>query len=118
MNPKQTSFSGTEKFYFFLHFLAVIFVWTGPFLVSWKIMIPVYVLVTIQFIIFKSCLMNKRHGLDESDDHTFYSEVFELMGFQPDRKMLKFFVRKVLNIFLTIMTLLWQLVLGNNPLLF
>ena len=81
-------------------------------------MVTAYFLVTAQFIIFKSCLLNKRHGLDESDDHTFYAELFEMMGFQPNRRKLKKFIRKYLNIFLIMVTLIWQVGLGFQPLLF
>ena len=81
-------------------------------------MIPIYVLVTIQFIVFKSCLMNKHHGLDESDDHTFYAELLEMMGFQPDRRKLKIFIREYLNVILVLVTLVWQLGFRIEPLLF
>lgn len=118
MKEGLKSYSGKEKFYFFIHLLAVLVAWTGPFLFLWKIMIPLYILVSVQFIIFKSCLMNKRHGLDESNDHTFYAELFEMMGFQPNRRKLKMFIREYLNVILVLTTLLWQVVLGNQPLVF
>ena len=81
-------------------------------------MIPIYFLVIAQFIVFKSCLLNKRHGLDESNDHTFYAELFELMGFQPNRRKLKTFIRRYLNIALISVTLIWQVGLGFEPLLY
>ena len=63
--------------------------------------------------------MNKKHGLEESDDYrTIYSELFELMGFQPNRRKLKAFIRKYLHIILAIITLIWQVGLGFEPLLF
>ena len=118
MKKSLQSYSLEQKFYFFIHLLAVIVAWTGPFLFSWKIMIPVYFLVTAQFVIFKSCLMNKHHGLDESDDHTFYAELFELMGYQPNRSKLKIFIRKYLNFVLIATTIVWQIGFGFQPLIF
>ena len=118
MKEDLKSYSKEEKVYFFIHLIAIIFAWIGPFLFSWKIIIPVYILVTAQFIIFKSCLMNKHHGLDESDDHTFYAELLELIGFQPNRRELKKFIRGYLHVILAIITLLWQVGLGFEPLLF
>ncbi len=112
------SYSTEEKIYFFIHLLSVIVAWTGPFLFSWKLMIPLYIMVSAQFIIFKSCLMNKHHGLDESDDLTFYAELFELMGFQPNRRKLKLFIRNYLNIILIAVTLGWQVGLDIKPLFF
>jgi len=111
------SYSFEQKMYFFVHLLAVILAWTGPFLISWKIMIPVYLLVSAQFYIFKSCLMNKHHGLDENNDHTFYAELFELMGYQPNRRKLKIFIRKFLNVVLIATTVIWQIGFGVKPLL-
>ena len=118
MEKGLESYSNLEKFYFFIHLLAVIVAWTGPFLFSWKIMIPIYILVSVQFYIFKSCLMNKHHGLDENNDHTFYAELFELMGYQPNRRKLKTFIRRYLNIALISVTLIWQVGLGFEPLLY
>jgi hypothetical protein len=118
MEKGLQSYSTKEKIYFFIHLLAVLVAWTGPFLFSWKIMIPLYFLISAQFIIFKSCLMNKHHGLDESDDHTFYAELFELLGFQPNRRKLKKFIRGYLHVILAIITLIWQLGLKIKPLLF
>ena len=62
--------------------------------------------------------MNKHHGLDESGDHTFYAELFELMGFQPSRRKLKIFIRKYLNIILIAVTVIWQIGFGFEPLFF
>ena len=81
-------------------------------------MVSVYSLVIAQFIIFKRCLMNKKHGLEESEDHTFYAELFELMGFQPNRRALKTFIRNYLHVILAVFTLIWQVGLGFEPLLF
>jgi len=118
MKKGLESYSTEEKIYFFIHLLLVIVAWTGPFLFSWKIIIPIYFLVIAQFIVFKSCLLNKRHGLDESNDHTFYAELFELMGFQPNRRKLKNFIRYYLHVILSIITLIWQVGLGFEPLLY
>jgi hypothetical protein len=79
---------------------------------------PLYFLVSAQVNIFKSCLMNKHHGLDENGDHIFYAELFELMGFQPKRRKLKFFIREYLNFVLITTTIVWQVSFGFDPLLF
>lgn len=81
-------------------------------------MLPAFLIVVLQFLIFKKCLMNETHGLDEGDDHTFYAELLEKMGFKFNRKKLKTFVRGYLYILLGIATYVWQVVLGNAPLLF
>jgi hypothetical protein len=103
---------------FWLHLFVTLLAWVAPFLFSWKWSLPVYAAVMIQFAVFGRCLVNKEHDLDESGDATFYSHLFEKMGFQPDRRRLKFYVRKVYYPVLATVALLWQEVLGIAPLLF
>ncbi|MBP6686460.1 MAG: hypothetical protein KA160_01275 [Lacibacter sp.] len=89
-----------------------------PFLVTWKIVVPVFVATIAQHAVFGRCLLNAKHGLSEDDGSTFYSEVIERLGFQPNKEAIRFFVRKVLYLLLTIVTLTWQVILNNKPLLF
>ncbi len=62
--------------------------------------------------------MNAGHQLNEEEHNTFYAELLEIVGFQPNRKSIKWFVRNLLYPLLAGVTLLWQLVLGFEPLLF
>ena len=103
---------------FLLHLILTIGALFLPFLVSWQITVPVLVLVIAQHIVFGRCLMLTGHDVSENDGSTFYSHVFERLGFQPNKKAIRFFVRKILYVLLTIITLTWQLLLGNEPLLF
>ena len=119
MTKSLKSFSREEKIYFSIHLFGVGLAWAGPFLFSWEIMVPVYSLVIAQFIIFKKCLMNEKHGIEENDENqTVYSELFEIMGFQPNRPKLKSFIRNYLHVILAVFTLIWQVGLGFEPLLF
>lgn len=104
--------------WFYFHLVVVILSWAGPFLVSWYILDPVYILVIVQFIIFDRCLVNARHGLHEGEDRTFYSELFESMGLKPKRRPLKIFVRRYLYILLSIAAILIQEGLHFKPLWF
>jgi hypothetical protein len=90
----------------------------APFLITWKIIVPIFVITIIQHAIFGRCLLNAKHGLSETDGSTFYSELIERLGFQPNKVAVRFFVRKILYPLLTIVTLIWQVVLGNKPLWF
>lgn len=97
---------------FWLHLLLVIGAWVGPFVISWKILVPAYLLVMLQFAVFDRCLMNEHHGLDEkADDRIFYTDLLERIGFRPNRKMLKRFVRRYLYLLLSAVALLWQVAL-------
>lgn len=104
--------------WFIIHLIFLFASWAAPFLVTWKFLIPIYSLVLLQFVVFKRCLMNSEHGLDDSDDHTFYAELMEKMGFKPNRKKVRGFVRSWIYLALVVVAFLWQVVLENEPILF
>lgn len=103
---------------FLLHLLLTIGALFLPFLVSWQITVPVLLLVIAQHAIFGRCFMLSGHEVSEDDGSTFYSHVIERFGFQPNKKAIRFFVRKILYALLTTITLIWQLLLNHKPLLF
>ncbi len=103
---------------FLLHLFVTLLAWVAPFLFSWYILVPVYLAVLLQFAVFGRCLMNAEHDMDETNDATFYSHLFEKMGLRPDRARLKFYVRRVIYPVLSAVALVWQLALGIEPVLF
>jgi hypothetical protein len=103
---------------FWLHLVVTIGAWVAPFLLSWYIIVPIYALVVIQFLIFGRCLVNEKHELGEADDMTFYAYLFEAIGIPVNRKRLKWYVRRMFYQVLSVFTLIWQLLLGNEPLWF
>ena len=103
---------------FWLHTLLVVAAWIAPFLFSWKLAVTAYVAVMIQFAIWGKCLMNEHHGLDESEGRIFYTELLEKMGFKPNPKLVKTIVRQWLYPSLALIAIVWQVLLGNAPLLF
>lgn len=113
---KQVSSDHNAVFWF--HVLITALAWIGPFLFSWYLMVPAYLIVLLQFLIFKRCLLNGSHKLDDSSDTTFYSYLFEKLGIHVNRSTLKVWVRRYFYVILSAFTLLWQLVLGIEPLLF
>jgi hypothetical protein len=117
---KKTPASGNLKseLFFGFHLLVTLTAWVAPFLFSWKWSLPVYAAVMLQFAFFGKCLMNEQHDMTEDDHATFYSYLFEKMGFRPNRKRLKFYVRKVYYPVLATVALIWQEVLKFEPLLF
>jgi hypothetical protein len=115
MMTKQSLLSSLAFwFYLFVTLLA----WVAPFLVSWKWSIPVYAAVMLQFAFFGKCLMNEKHDMTEDQDATFYSYLLEKLGIRPNRKRLKFYVRKVFYPVLATVALIWQELLGNAPVFF
>lgn len=103
---------------FWLHLFVLVLAWVAPFMFSWQWSVPVYAAVMVQFAVFGRCLVNEHHDLSEDENVTFYSHLFEKMGFHPDRRRLKFYVRKVFYPVLATVSVIWQEVLGIEPLLF
>jgi hypothetical protein len=117
---KEQSLSSSslkEKASLWLHIILVLIAWLGPFIFWWPLMVVGYLTIQLQFYIYKMCLLNRAHGLQEEDDTTFYSHIFEAWGFHPNRKKLKFFIRQVAYIVLAIFTVYWQVYLGYEHLL-
>ena len=113
MNKAQTV---QLNFGFWLHLAITILAWIGPFLIDWRLMGAAYILVQIQFIVFKECLMNRSHGADETldSDATFYSVVFDLINVSIPKRPVKLFVRNALYIALALVAFIWQYVLGHQ----
>lgn len=103
---------------FIMHSILSFGAFLVPVLISWEIIVPVLLLTVAQHAIFGRCLLMAKHGVSEEDGSTFYSHFFERFGFHPNKKRLRFFVRKVLYSLLALLTLLWQVYLGKEPLLF
>ncbi len=108
----------SHNFAFWFHVLITALAWVGPFLFSWYLMVPAYLIVVLQFLIFNRCLLNGKHDFDESEDATFYSYLFEKLGLHVNKSTLKLWVRRYFYVILSLVTLVWQLLLGFEPLLF
>jgi len=63
-------------------------------------------------------LLNSRHSLGDDNDTTFYSYLFEKIGYYPNRRVLKLWIRRYVYIILSVVSFLWQYVAGFEPLLF
>ncbi|MFN0035863.1 MAG: hypothetical protein ACKVUS_12430 [Saprospiraceae bacterium] len=100
---------------FWLHVLSVIGAWLMPFLISWKIALAIYAAVMLQFAIWGKCLVNEHHGLDESGGRIFYTDLLEKMGFRPEPSLVKTIVRQWLYPCLAVVSIVWQVLLGNAP---
>lgn len=92
--------------------------WIGPFLFSWYLMVSAYAIVQIQFWVFGRCLLNKSHGLEDQNNATFYSVLFDMMGIKHNAERLKAQVRKWIYPLLALFTLILQWGLNWKPLLF
>ena len=110
-----TLVTGSFGLLFWFHLFITVLSWFAPFLFSWYYLLPVYWTIMLQFLVFNRCLLNENHDLGETDDMTFYAHILELAGFNFKRAHVKTFCRRILYPFLTAVTLIWQVVLGNAP---
>lgn len=115
-NSASNAAQSTHNFVFWFHVIITLLAWIGPFLIPWWLMVPAYLIVLLQFLIFNRCLLNAKHDLGDDNDTTFYSYLFEKLGWQVNRSTLKLWVRRYFYIILASFTLLWQVALGFKPL--
>lgn len=103
---------------FWVHVFITSLAWLGPFLFSWYLLVGVLLIVLIQFMIWDRCLMNGSHDLEDKEETTLYSYVIERLGYSVDRTELRLWVRKYFYPILSAIAIIWQAVLGFEPLLF
>ena len=118
MKQQAKETGSSLNFVFWFHLFITILAWIGMFLFSWYIFSPILLLVQLQYLVLGECVLNKHHDLDESDNYTFYAFLFESLGFQPNRKRIKQFVRGGIYVVIAILAFVYQYILGFQALLF
>ena len=103
------------SFWFGIHLVLTVGAYFIPLMFDWPLVVAAYSMVILQFAFFGRCLMNEGHDLPEDEGQTFYSDVFERLGYTVNRKKLRRFVRGYLYVILILITLFWQVYLGNEP---
>ncbi len=78
----------------------------------------IYIVLLLQFRFIGKCVINQKHGLGDEDYKTFYSDVIEDLGYQPNRRRLKRFLHRYFYWILMAISLVWQVALGHKHLLF
>ena len=106
-----------EQLFYGVHLVMVFFALSGPVMISWYVMSPIYALVSVQFLIFKGCLFNNTHGLGKPEA-TFYSDILWRIGVVHNHRLLTRFVRTYLYPLLILLSLIWQWLFSHPPLWF
>jgi len=117
-NPKKHNVSSNMNSMYWLHVILTLITWIGPFCFSWYLMLPAYILLLLQFKVLGKCILNERHALDDSEEDTFYAFLIQQLGFTPNKKEVKAFVRGPLIFMFITATIIWQLFLKMPALLF
>jgi hypothetical protein len=113
----KNKFAMAKSIFYLIHLLMAIAALGGPWLFSWYLMAPAYLIVSIQFLVLKECVFNRTHQLDKPGV-TFYSDILNKIGLIHNESIMTKIVRTYLYPILLLICLLWQVVMGNSPLLF
>lgn len=102
---------------FWFHLFITVLSWVAPFFIDWRIIIPIYFIIQLQFSFLGKCVLNEHHNLKEENYYTFYAFMFEQLGFKVNRKAMHFYVRSLSCSVYSLMAIIWQIGLDMKPLL-
>jgi hypothetical protein len=104
-------------FAFWLHLFLIVIAYSSPFLFSWKlILIGVFVLM-LQFIVLRQCILTTLQ-FGEEKYITFYTIYLEKLGLKFKRKNLYILMRYIMPFVVLLVSLIWQITLKRQPLIF
>lgn len=108
---------------FCMHFTLVLIFWLLPFLVNWKLVLLSAFLYYINEIVWRLtigiCPLTSIQFNTRTKDETFYyyylTKYFKL---KVDKRDTNFFASWFIPIFILMVSLVWQIILGFRPILF
>jgi hypothetical protein len=104
-------------FLFWIHLILIIIAYLSPVLFNYWIVLIGVIFLFLQTAIFKGCLLtHAQFGFDK--DMTIYYHYLKLLGFNPDKKRLKFIMSRIMPLIVLLIALILQLVFRFKPLIF
>lgn len=103
---------------FWVHLILILIALFSPLLFSWQYIIIGIILLWIEYYLLGNCILTQKQFGKNDKNMTFWYHIFLLLNKNVDKEKLKFFVRNILPIILLIISLLLQIILNYNPLLF
>jgi len=89
--------------------MIVIFMWSSPFYLSWKIILVFILLYYLQLFLFGDCILIKKQFNTKKREMTIYTQILENFGFKVNRKTLVFISDYVFPWIILIFALIWQI---------
>ena len=89
--------------------MIVIFMWSSPFYLSWKIILVFILLYYLQLFLFGDCILIKKQFNTKKREMTIYPQILENFGFKVNRKTLVFISDYVFPWIILIFALIWQI---------
>ena len=77
-------------FYFWIHLIVILFMWTSPLFLNWKIILALIVLYYIQLYVYGDYILIKKQFKHKSRDMTIYIQILENFNFNVNRKKMVF----------------------------
>ena len=77
-------------FLFWIHLILIIFIWTSPFYLSWKIILILIIVYYAQLLIFGDCILIKAQYKTKIREMTIYTQILENFGLKVNREKLVF----------------------------
>jgi len=96
-------------FYFWLHLIIVIFMWSSIFWLNWKIIFVLILFYYLQLIIFGDCILIKKQINTKKREITIYTQILEYFGLKPNRNFMVVLSDYIFPWIILFMTLFWQI---------
>ena len=106
------------NFTFFIHIILEILSFLSPLLFSWWLVIIGFILMHIQFKIFGTCVLNKIQFKKHKGDSVFLYPYAKMLGINISFKNMRFLMRYIIPLLLIIISIIWQILLKNQPVVF
>lgn len=102
---------------FWLHLFLILIAYSSPFLFSWKLILLGVIILLVQFIVLKQCVLTTTQ-FGNAKYITFYTLYLEMLGFKFKRKNLYILMRYIMPFIVLAISLIWQILLNYKPLVF
>ena len=96
------------------HIIVIIFAYSAPFWLDWRLVFVGVILNYIQILVFKGCVLS--HAQFEDKKQSFHEWYLRKLGFKPNRRVLNFVLRWVIPFVLLGLAYIFQVVLGIDVL--
>lgn len=99
-----------KKLVALLHFIIILFAYTSPFYIPWKIILGFIFLYYLQLVIFKGCILSQAEFGNKED--RFVQHYFQkFTGIEVERKRMDFILDYIIPALLLSTALLYQLMI-------
>ena len=97
--------------YFCFHLIIVLFMWSSPFWLSWKVIFLLIFLYYIQLLFYGDCILIIAQYKNKRREITIYTQILENFNFKINRKRLVFISDYVFPWVILGIAFFWQVIL-------